>query len=62
MPRGGWLGGGRPPGSKNKKPARTVVKWLRFTPAEWSEVERRAAAAGVEVCEWQRDVLLREDV
>ena len=33
-------GAGRPPGTKSLKPKRTVVKQVRWTEAEWVEIEK----------------------
>jgi len=59
MPKGGWRNGGRPPGSLSRKPTRTVIKQIRWTEAEWAEVERRAEEAGKPVVRYQREVLLK---
>lgn len=43
--RGGFRGGGRPPGTTVDEP-RNVVKQIRWTASEWAEVERKAEGAG----------------
>lgn len=59
MPSGGWRNGGRPTGSTSRKPKRDVVKQVRWTAAEWAEVERRAAEYDETPSEYIRTSVLK---
>ena len=58
MPSGGWRNGGRPAGSKSRKPTREIVKQVRWTAEEWAEVERKAESAGKTPSEYIRAATL----
>ena len=58
MPSGGWRNGGRPAGSTSLKPTRGIVKQVRWTEAEWAEVERLADSTGVTPSEYIRAATL----
>jgi hypothetical protein len=47
-------GAGRPLGSTSRKAPRNVVKQIRWTKAEWAEVERKASADNLTSSEWIR--------
>lgn len=51
---------GRPVGSLSRKPARDVVKQVRWTDAEWQLIEERAEAAGVKPSVFLRRSALRD--
>ena len=55
MPSGGKRdGSGRPFGSKNRKPTREITKQIRWTAAEWAEVEHLADKANITPSEYIR--------
>lgn len=52
-------GAGRPIGSTSRKPARDVVKQVRWTKEEWAGVETKAGAAGLAPSEFIRREVLK---
>jgi len=51
-------GAGRPPGSTTRKDPRNVVKQVRWTEAEWKQIEDSARVAGITPSEWVRKTAL----
>ena len=51
-------GAGRPTGSTRRKPKRETVKQVRWTEAEWANVEQMAGATGMTPSEFIRRATL----
>lgn len=59
--RGGWRNGGRPAGSTSRKPTREIVKQIRWTAAEWADVETLAGGKGMTCSEYIRSCTLKNN-
>ena len=60
-PGGKRNGAGVKQGSSRAKEPRTIKKQIRWTEAEWAEVESKAKAAGVDIATYQRNLILKGD-